>query len=212
MLVRREALHLYAQKYPDEAEREFQSALLDCNVAIREDAQYYFRKTGNLALRSYYSEVLQTSAGAKLSATVGGLGEVGEQNDTTLLERFIPDRYARIRVAAVHSIARLNPNAYLDQFLRALDDPSAKVAREGLLALSKRPNLVTAERYWDFYSHSRHLHGKRKALHLLARVNKWDSIAFLIQSLLTDDDSLADLSKKYIARWFARYNRSFVAS
>jgi HEAT repeat protein len=210
MPVRREALRIYSQKYHDEAEKEFRSALLDSNVAIREEAQYYFRKMGNLALRSYYTEVLQTSAGAKLSAAVGGLGEVGEQNDTTLLERFIFDPSARVRVAAVHGIARLNPNAYLEQFLRAMDDPSAKVAREGLLALSKRPNLVTAERFWEVFSHSRHLHGKRSALHLLARVNKWDSIAFLIQSLADDDNSVVELGKKYIMRWFARYNRSFV--
>src|SRR5215470_3943279 len=52
MPVRREALRIYAQKYQDEAEKEFKSALLDCNVAVREEAQYYFRKMRNLPLRS----------------------------------------------------------------------------------------------------------------------------------------------------------------
>ena len=52
--------------------------------------------------------------------------------------------------------------------------------------------------------------GKRWALFLLARINKWDSIAFLIQSLTDQNDSCVELSQRYIVRWFARYNRSFV--
>lgn len=43
MAVRREALRIFADQYADEADQEFQSALLDINVAIRSEAQYYFQ-------------------------------------------------------------------------------------------------------------------------------------------------------------------------
>lgn len=211
MPVRRKALHLFAEKYPSEAEGEFHAALLDSNVAIREEAQYFFRQKGTLELRSHYSAMLQTPAGAQLAASISGLGEVGEPNDSTLIERFTPNASPRVRVAAIRALGRLSPNSRLEQFLRALDDPSAKVAREALLALSKKANSIGGQRLWEAYSSARYPHGKRCALYLLARVSKWDSITFLIQSLTDEDSSLVELSKNYITRWFARYNRSFVA-
>lgn len=210
MPVRRKALHLYAEKYPSEAEGEFHAALLDPSVAIREEAQYFFRQKGPLELRSYYSAKLQSAVGVQFAASISGLGEVGELNDSMLIEGFTSNPSARVRVAAVRALSRLNPNSYLRQFLRALDDPSTKVAREALLALSKRANSIGGQRLWKVYSNCRHLHGKRSALYLLARVSKWDSITFLIQSLAIDDNSLVELGRNYITRWLARYNRSFV--
>jgi hypothetical protein len=91
----------------------------------------------------------------------------------------------------------------------ALNDPSSKVTREAVLALSRRPNLVGGQRLWDLYNRCRYPHGKRGALFLLARINKWDSITFLIQTLADQNDYFVGLSQKYIVRWFARYNRSF---
>lgn len=211
MPVRRKALHLYAEKYPSEAEGEFHAALLDPNVAIREEAQYFFRNKATLELGSYYSATLETAEGAQLAAAISGLGEVGEPNDSRLIERFTSSPSARVRMACVRALAKLNPNSCLEQFLHALGDPSAKVAREALLALNKRANSIGGQRLWELYSGSHHLHAKRSALYLLARISKWDSITFLIQSLADENSSLVELSKNYITRWFARYNRSFVA-
>lgn len=210
MPVRREALHIYDQKYNGEAELEFHSALLDPNVAIREEAQHFFRKRGNLDLRAYYCQIIETATSARLYAAIAGLGEVGQPSDSSLIERFISDHPPKVRAAALRAIAKLNPNAYVEQFLRALEDPSAKVSREGFLALSKKANSVGGTRLWEVYGRCRYAHGKRSVLYLFARLTKWDSIAFLIQSLADEDRSAVELSKRYIARWSARYNRSFV--
>lgn len=210
MPVRRESLHIYDQKYKEAAEREFHLALLDPNAAIREEAQYFLRRGGTLDLRAYYCQVLETVTDTRLCAAIAGLGEVGQPNDSSLLERFISDPTPKVRAAALRAVAKLNPNRHLEQFLGALDDPSAKVAREGFLALSKRANSVGGPRLWEIYSRCRYAHGKRSVLYLFARLTKWDSIAFLIQSLADEDRSTVELSKRYIARWSARYNRSFV--
>jgi HEAT repeat protein len=209
MPVRREALHIYSEKYGDQAEQEFQSALLDPNIAVREEAQYFFRKKSTLDLRAYYSQILNASKGRKLCASVAGLGETGLPKDSQLVERFVADPSSTVRTAALHAIARLNPDAYLDQFVLALNDASAKVTREAVAALSKKSNSIGGQRLWEVYNHSRYLHVKRGVLYLLARISKWDSIAFLIQSLTDQDESLVELSQRYIVRWFARYNRSF---
>jgi HEAT repeat protein len=210
MAVRREALHIFAEAYANEADQEFHSALLDTNVAMREEAQYYFRKKGTVDLRGYYSRGLETSNRGQLCAAIAGLGEIGLAKDSQLVEPFLKNRSSKIRVAALHTIAKLSPDVYLDELALALGDENSKVAREAVLALSKRPNSVGGQRLWEIYESCRHSHGKRHVLFLLARINKWDSINFLLRSLMDPNDSCVDLSQRYIARWFARYNRSFV--
>jgi HEAT repeat protein len=209
MAVRRDALQIFAEKYPDEADQEFQSALLDTNIAVREQAQFYLKKKGVVDLRSHYSDRLKTSSDRQLCAAIAGLGETGLPHDSQLVERFLRDESLRVRAAALHATARLNPDAHIDDFVLALNDPSSKVTREAVLALSRRPNLVGGQRLWDLYNRCRYPHGKRGALFLLARINKWDSITFLIQTLADQNDYFVGLSQKYIVRWFARYNRSF---
>src|SRR6266853_4922946 len=209
MAVRREALHIFAEKYAAEADQEFQSALLDANIAVREEAHYYFQKKGTVDLRAYYSHRLENSNSRQLCAAIAGVGETGVAKDSQLVERFLNNQHSKVRVATLHTIAKLNPDAYLDKFVLALDDASSKVAREAVLALSKKANSVGGQRLWEIYDSCRYPHGKRWALFLLARINKWDSIAFLIQSLPDQNDSCVELSQRYIVRWFARYNRSF---
>ena len=209
MAIRREALQIFAEKYADEADQEFQSALLDGNIGVREEAQYYFQKKGTVDLRAYYSRRLETSNSRQVCAAIAGVGETGVAKDSQLVERFLHNQSSKVRVAALHAIAKLNPDAHFDKFVLALDDASSKVAREAVLALRKKPNLVGGQRLWEIYDSCRYSHGKRWALFLLARISKWDSITFLIQSLTDQNDSCVELSQRYIVRWFSRYNRSF---
>jgi len=209
--VRREALHIFAQKYPKEADREFELGLLDGNIAVREEAQQYFRQKGTLDLLEYYSRKLDVSSNRQLCAAIAGLGETGHTKDSQLVEPFFRSETPKVRATALHAAAKLNPGPYFDIFLSGLCDTSGNVAREAVLALSEMPNSTGGQHLWEIYQKCPHLHGKRWALFLIARINKWDSINFLIQSLIIPSDPSADLSQSYIARWFARYNRSFAA-
>jgi HEAT repeat protein len=155
-------------------------------------------------------QLLGASNGRLLCAVIAGLGETGLPEDSELLRRFVTDDSSRIRAATLHAIAKLNSEAYLDEFVNALDDASSKVTREAVIALSKKANIVGGQRLWKVYERCCNENGKRGILFLLARINKWDSLTFLIQSLADQKDSLVTLSRRYIVRWFARYNRSFV--
>jgi HEAT repeat protein len=209
MAVRREALRIIAGKYAAEAGGQFQSALLDNNVAVREEAQYYFRQNGAFDSRAYYLEAMKGLSGRQLCAAVGGLGEVGLAKDAKALERFARDESSKLRHAALHAMAKLNPDAHVDEFVVALEGRSRKVSREAVMALCKKANSIGGTRLWEVYNRCRYPHGKRGTLYLLARINKWDSIAFLVRSLADDNDVLVELSRRYVGRWFARYNRSF---
>jgi hypothetical protein len=56
---------------------------------------------------------------------------------------------------------------YLDKFVLALDDASSKVAREAVLALSKKANSSGGQRLWEIYDRCCYPHGKRWTLVLL---------------------------------------------
>ena len=207
--VRREALRIIGEQYAEEAAGQFRSALLDKNVAVREEAHYYFRQKGTLDLRAYYLEAIKSLRGRQLCAAVGGVGEVGLAKDAKALGDFARDESSKLRVAALHAVARLDPDGYVDEIVEALQDRSRRVSREAVLTLSKKANSVGGARLWEVYEGSQFAHVKCGILYLLGRINKWDSIAFLIRSLKDDNHAVVELSRRYIARWFARYNRSF---
>jgi hypothetical protein len=211
MPVRREALRIFAAKYANEADREFESALLDSNAAVREEARHYFQRKAGVDLFANYSRRLNTPDIRELCAAIAGVGETGRAKDSQLVERFLENASSKVRAAAIRTAGKLNPEAYLDAFILGLSDTSSKVAREARLALAKKPNLAGGQRLWEAYQKCPHLHGQRSALFLIARISKWDSINFLIRSLANHGDSCVDLSRAYIDRWFARYNRSFVS-
>lgn len=206
--MRRGALNIYLEKFGEQAEQEFRSALLDANISIREMAQQFFAKKGSVDVRGYYARSLNAS-GRKLSAAIAGLGETGGAADAKLLEPFFAEPTARVRAAALHAVGKLNPDAYTETFVSALEDASVGVAREGALALIRKANLVGGLRLWEIYVRSHYPHNKRFVLYLISRISKWDSIIYLIQSLSEADERLVELIKRYVARWFSRYNRSF---
>jgi hypothetical protein len=209
MHVRRAALQILAEKYPTEADPEFRTALLDTNIAIREAARSYFRTNGGLDFRSFYVGKSESSTGRELLAAILGLGETGTAADSQALDRFLDNPSPGIRHAAVRGIAKLNPAPYTDRFVIAINDTSTRVAWEATLALVKKANLVGGRRLWEVFQRSSHRHGKRFALFLIARISKWDSLIFLLRALPASDESLAELSRDYVRRWFARYNRTF---
>ncbi len=209
--VRRKAMQLAVEKYPHDAEQEFRSALLDANAGIREAGRYFFRNSQTLDLRAFYLATTQQSAGRKLIAAISGLGETGGMSDSILLQPFLESPGPGIRLAAIRSLAILNPTQYTDHFVRAISDSSAKVSRAAALIVAKKVNLVDRDRLWAVFEESQYLHGKGQALFLLARISKWYSLTFLLLSLTEHNDHLNGLSKTYLRRWLARFNRSFSA-
>jgi hypothetical protein len=182
--------------------------LLDHNIAVREDARQFFEKKGGFNARQYYSESLRDNP-KTLCAAISGVGEAGTVTDSAVLEPFLANASPRVRAATLRALGKLDGDGCMDRFLGALEDPNGRVAKEAALVLGKRANSVGAPKLWTVYLRAEHSHGKRSALYLLARTNKWDSITYLLQSLSDSDERVAELGRRYVARWFARYNRSF---
>jgi hypothetical protein len=207
--IRREALHTYAEKYYAQAHREFHGALLDGSPSIRELAQAFMRKETGFDLRSFYAKAMGTAEGIEKVGAILGLGETGLAGDAVLIAPFVENARPRIRLSALRALARLAPDQHLETFLRALEDSSQSVSREASLALARSVTSVGGPRLWAIFERCQFSHGRRAALFLLARLSKWDSAGFLIQALGDRDEAVTALSMRYIARWLARYNRTF---
>jgi HEAT repeat protein len=207
--VRQAALQIYESRFGELAEKEFVLALLDPSIAVRERAREFFKKRAAFDTRRYYVEHLRIETGRTLAAAIAGTGEVGAAADSGLIEPFLTDHSSKIRVATIRALGKLDAERYRDRFLIAMDDVNSKVARQATRVLGKQVNLVGADTLWGAFVHARHSHAKRLALYLLARTSKWDSITFLLQALSDDDEGVVELCRRYVTRWFVRYNRSF---
>ena len=210
MPVRRLGLRTIAARFPDEARAPFERALLDHNVAIRQEAQHYFRAGNSFDLRDSYLRRLTTATNQALIGAVAGVGETGTPEDASSIESFLSADSPRVRAAAIRSLARLSADRYLQAFVSALADSSPRVSREAALALAKFATRVGPDRLSQAFRLAPSAQNKQCVLRLILRLNKWDAIALLVPSLIDSDPSIVALTKGYIDRWSARFNRSFV--
>ena len=208
--VRHEALRSYAEKYREAAEAELERALLDSNISIREEAQFYLNRTGTVNLRDFYIENVAASSGKALASSLAGLGETGRKEDTATVSQHLAAEQPQVRAAALRAIAKLDPAYDTTVFLAALCDESAKAGREASFGLQKRVNSVGGARLWDAFVRCKSPRAKLGVLFLIARLSKWESIGYLLLALGDPDKNVSDAAIRYKARLWRRWNRSFV--
>jgi HEAT repeat protein len=208
--VRHEALRSYAGKYREAAEAELKRALLDPDISIREEAQFYLNKTGTVNLRGFYIENVGASSGKTLASSLAGLGETGRKEDTAPVSQYLAAKQPQVRAAAIRAIAKLDPGYDAAIFLAPLSDESAKVRREALFGLQKRVNSVGGERLWEAFLGCKSPRAKRDVLFLIARLSRWESLGLLLQALGDPDNSVSEAAERYKARLWRRWNHSFV--
>jgi HEAT repeat protein len=208
--VRHEALRSYAGKYPGSAEAELKRALLDPNISIREEAQFYLNRAAKFSVREFYIEQIATSSGKTLASSLSGLGEVGRKEDSALLSQYLAAKQPQVRAAALRAIAKLDLGYDAAIFLAALSDESAKVGREAAFGLQKRVNSVGGAKLWDAFNECKNPRARRGVLFLIARLSKWESLGYLLHALGDPDESVSEAAARYKARLERRWNRSFV--
>ncbi|HSS20362.1 MAG TPA: hypothetical protein VLL54_09820 [Pyrinomonadaceae bacterium] len=209
MPVRREALRAYVKRGGDQAQDELVSALLDGHFSMREEARYYLRTLASIDLAEFYRRSLSEGREDDLYAAISGLGETGTETDDRLILPYVVNDAGRIRKGAIKALAKLNGKAQGDLFLRALKDGVPSVSRQALKALCNKGFSVPAERIWEILRSATNPHVKRNALSLLQRLNKWESIYYLINAIRDPDEGISELSTSAVERWLVRFNRSF---
>jgi HEAT repeat protein len=207
--VRLEALRLMAGKKTTSVGDELQSALLDSHPSLREESRRLLSSSGTYDFRGFYRDALKLNKPKALAAAVAGLGETGSRDDAEILLTFVSDQHISIRKAAVQAVSNLSGNEYLAVFMDALKEPAPGVSKQARKALSRRARMLNGDQLWELLSSAAHHHTKINTLSLLSQLPKWDSVTFLLACLCANDPEIAEISRRYIARWLFIFNGSF---
>jgi HEAT repeat protein len=208
MEIRREALRIYIESYPERATEELERALLDSHRSMREEARYWITKANPIDFAAYYRNNL--TEGKSIYAAISGLGETGNASDGTLIKPFVTHSLTKIRWVSINALAKLNPRAYVDLFLQVILDPSASVSREAAKALKRSGHLLDPLRLWNEIENANHDHIKANLLFLIAHLPKWESIFYLLKAATSRDEFISKMAYLKINHWRARFNTSFI--
>ena len=107
--VRKEALAILAQRFPDRLPALLPRALLDPAARVRELARFIVRdRQAPIVPRDFYVEYLASPAPRQLIAAIDGLGETGTSADLSLLDAFAQAPTPRVRRARLRAGAKLD--------------------------------------------------------------------------------------------------------
>lgn len=204
--VRRIALGWCATRKQGHYIETLRAALLDRSSIIRTLAQFHLPKNEPIDLRQFYREAVVERR--VLPAALGGLGEVGHEDDAELLVPFAAVTEVRVRKAALASLARLALEAHLAIFIDALQSSSAGVSRQARIALDRYASSIGAVRLRTIFAETPHLHVRRHVIGLINRFPKWQKLPLLIGLLSAEDTTLADMAHDFVRSWLSTYNRT----
>jgi hypothetical protein len=201
--VRREAI-----RHLGEGDRPvLEDALFDPSASVREVAR---SRLGPRDFAAVYRATLHSPDFRRFAAAVGGLGETGGREDAAAVAFFAAHPRPVIRRVAVRALARLDAAAHEALFLAALDDPCGSVGREAAAALSDRMHVVPEASVARLLVSGRLPVTRRRALDLLARLDRWTALAALLDALVVPDAELAERARLHLDRWAARANAGYV--
>lgn len=138
------------------------------------------------------------------------VGETGSPTDDQLVIPYMSHRQSKIRRAVIKALAQLNFGSHVHLFFEALNDAAPQVSREAFMSLIKGRAMINGERLWNLFNSTEQFHVKRGAVILIAKLDKWDSIYYLLKTLQNSEEKLVSLIKFWIQDWLGRFNRSFV--
>lgn len=211
MPVRRTALMIIVEHFPEDAHDALIAALLDINATIRELARYHLRRIAPMDFAEFYREALNGKAGKELLGVICSVGETGIAADAERLLPFALQGVPRQRKVAIDAIARLAGDDYIQLFIDALVGSQVVLSNAGRVALKSRVHLVDTAMLTVLLRTSPYWHVRKNALLLLISSGKWSSLLHIIYALGDGDEHVDSLAKRAFQRWMWVSNRYFVA-
>ena len=209
--VRKAALQIVAERFPEKAGPWLEDALMDPHPSLRGCAQFQMGRAPAFPVPEVYRSALRKPEPSRLYAAISGLGETGRSADADLVIAYASHQTPRIRRAALRALARLDAAKFVDLFSQRLSDHSPSVSREAMKGLSKVLHLTTGADLWRVFAATSEMYIRRNSLFLIARLGKWESIGYLVEAVGSGDCEMEELAKSYIRRWQAQFNSSFTA-
>lgn len=206
--VRRTALRLAAERMGTAALPALREALLDRGTGIRADARAAIARLEPMDVAAFYRARLAPDA-PRLVAAVAGLGETGTAADAEPLAPLLHHPRTRVRANALRALARLAGDGSVPALVAGVGDASPAVSRTAADLLRPRVRRADADALAALMGAGNAPHVRRNALSLLATRSKWDGLPWILQSCGDADPVVRAAAREQLARWQARFNRSF---
>ncbi len=210
MPVRRAALESAVDRGSGKLVAFLLEALVDRHASIRELARFHLVRRHNIDVRAEYIQLLKTSRGKRLAATILGLGEIGAQEDFDLIKPYLQSHPVQVCMAATVAVGRLAPTEALPFLLKALQGDSPGISRQAERALAPQANSVPYKELVSIFQGSPKPHVRRNTIRLLVRGTKWERLSPLISACGDDDPQVREIAKAAVEKWLYRYNVSFL--
>jgi hypothetical protein len=201
MPVRREAMLIEAEDFPESAETVWKRALLDSNSSLRELAHIHFIRLSRCSPAQVYRHALIETPTSL--AAILGVGETGDQADLPLIRTYLNAAIPSHRRAAVRGLARIGGEAVVAELTECLRDDSPSVVREVQKQLERWPYFLDEGRILAIVSDARQKHVRKTGMRLLFEKGKWDGMPWLIPATRHCCAESAQLAQALIEKWFS---------
>lgn len=211
--VRRVALEVGVERFPESAIDRVRRALLDGSAPVRELARYLATKhVPSLDVAALYREQLTAPVDVAAAVTsLAGIAETGGQEDAARVSSLLTHPRAAIRAQAIRALGKLDPETYASVFVASLSDASPRVAHAARSVLEQHPAFLDYATISALVRHGAYPHSRADALRLGSTLGKWASLVFWLEASQTGEAALVETARERIAQWLARANFRYTA-
>ena len=210
--VRRMALEVAVEAFPDTALTRARNALLDHSASVRQVARFVIgEQDSSFSIADFYRDLLGTPDAARLVVALAGITESGIEQDAALVAPFLTHARSGVRAQAIRSLGKLDPMAYANVFVTALSDASPRVVRAARDVLEEQPTFIDYATIKNIMQHGPYAHSRTDALRLGNTLGKWPSILLWLEASQDGEPALAEAARERIDQWIARANFRYTA-
>ena len=193
---------------PGDIETTFIALLMDTAPSIRAVARHHLRQAGWTDFSEHYVRQLIGASRDRTCTALRAIGEVGNAAGAALVLPYVSSPDPRVAAAALRTLAVLDGDAYIVQFLDAVRTTQPGLVKEAARALAARIRLVDLDVLWSLSVDQPWGLVRRRILALLFTAPKWDALLYLLGSLRDSDPSVVEFTREYLHRWLDRFNQS----
>jgi len=186
----------------------FIALLMDTAPSIRAMARHHMRQAGWTDFIEHYTRQLIDTSRDRTCTALRAIGEVGSAASALLVLPYVSTPDSRVAAAALRTLAVLDGDAYIAQFLDAVRTTQSGLVKEAARALSARIRLVDLSALWSMSLDQPWGLMRRRILALLFTAPKWDALLYLLGSLRDPHPAVVAFAREYLNRWLTRFNQS----
>jgi HEAT repeat protein len=172
--------------------------------SVRGAARFVLGQRGRTDFATAYRQQLVSSTVEIVQpGWVAGLAETGTADDFAMVERFVGHPRSKVRSAAVSGCVRLDVSRGVPIAISHLDDPSGRVRRVVVKALTSHRTADTTAAAASMLVEGSPK-GRLAAFAVLSSMGGWSVVPFALRALIQSDEQLSRAAWSCLQEWDSR--------